>query len=41
VDLYRARDRERLKAQFETGDLRARVDRIITEPEPGVEAKSG
>lgn len=31
--LYRARDRERLKAQIETGDLRAKVDRIISEPE--------
>jgi CPA2 family monovalent cation:H+ antiporter-2/glutathione-regulated potassium-efflux system protein KefB len=29
-DLYRARDRERLKAQLETGDLRARIDRMIT-----------
>jgi len=33
-DLYRARDRERLKAQLETGDLRARIDRMITESEP-------
>jgi glutathione-regulated potassium-efflux system protein KefB len=33
-DLYRARDRERLKAQLATGDLRARIDRMITEPEP-------
>jgi glutathione-regulated potassium-efflux system protein KefB len=33
-DLYRARDHERLKAQLETGDLRAKNDRIITEPEP-------
>jgi CPA2 family monovalent cation:H+ antiporter-2/glutathione-regulated potassium-efflux system protein KefB len=33
-DLYRARDRERLKAQLETGDLRARIDRMITAPEP-------
>jgi glutathione-regulated potassium-efflux system protein KefB len=32
-DLYRARDRERLKAQLETGDLRARIDRMITETE--------
>jgi glutathione-regulated potassium-efflux system protein KefB len=34
-DLYRARDRERLKAQLETGDLRAKVDRMFTEPEQG------
>jgi CPA2 family monovalent cation:H+ antiporter-2/glutathione-regulated potassium-efflux system protein KefB len=34
-DLYRARDRERLKAQLETGDLRAKIDRMFTEPEPG------
>ena len=32
-DLYRARDRERLKAQLETGDLRAKIERIITGPE--------
>ena len=31
--LYRARDRERLKAQVESGDLRAQIDRVITEPE--------
>jgi CPA2 family monovalent cation:H+ antiporter-2/glutathione-regulated potassium-efflux system protein KefB len=31
--LYRARDRERLKAQHETGDLRANIDQIITEQE--------
>ncbi len=31
-DLYRARDRERLKAQFESGDLRTQRDTIITEP---------
>ena len=31
--LYRARDRERLKAQLETGDLRASIERTITEPE--------
>jgi CPA2 family monovalent cation:H+ antiporter-2/glutathione-regulated potassium-efflux system protein KefB len=30
---YRARDRERLKAQLETGDLRARIDRMFTAPE--------
>jgi CPA2 family monovalent cation:H+ antiporter-2/glutathione-regulated potassium-efflux system protein KefB len=32
-DLYRARDRERLKVQIETGDLRAEADRIVTTPE--------
>jgi CPA2 family monovalent cation:H+ antiporter-2/glutathione-regulated potassium-efflux system protein KefB len=31
--LYRARDRERLKAQIESGDLRAQIDTIFTEPE--------
>ena len=40
-NLYRARDRERLKAQIETGDLRARIDRIITAPERGVEPDCG
>ena len=40
-DLYRARDRERLKAQLETGDLRAKIDRILTEPEPGVQPDVG
>ncbi|WP_395613178.1 cation:proton antiporter [Allosphingosinicella sp.] len=29
--LYRARDRERLKAQIESNDLRAKVDRVITD----------
>jgi monovalent cation:proton antiporter-2 (CPA2) family protein len=33
-DMYRARDRERLKAQIAAGDIRAARDRIITEPEP-------
>jgi CPA2 family monovalent cation:H+ antiporter-2/glutathione-regulated potassium-efflux system protein KefB len=33
-ELYRARDRERLKAQIASGDLRAQIDRIITAPEP-------
>jgi CPA2 family monovalent cation:H+ antiporter-2/glutathione-regulated potassium-efflux system protein KefB len=32
-NLYRARDRERLKAQLAAGDLRVQMDRIITEPE--------
>ena len=32
-DMYRARDRERLARQIETGDLRAARDRIITRPE--------
>jgi CPA2 family monovalent cation:H+ antiporter-2/glutathione-regulated potassium-efflux system protein KefB len=40
-DLYRARDRERLKAQVETGDLRARQDRIITGPERATETDCG
>jgi len=40
-DLYRARDRERLKAQLETGDIRAKVERIITEPEAGAQAEPG
>jgi glutathione-regulated potassium-efflux system protein KefB len=31
-DMYRARDKERLRAQHETGDLHAAVDRIITQP---------
>jgi CPA2 family monovalent cation:H+ antiporter-2/glutathione-regulated potassium-efflux system protein KefB len=29
-DAYRSRDKERLKAQFETGDVRAAIDRVIT-----------
>jgi CPA2 family monovalent cation:H+ antiporter-2/glutathione-regulated potassium-efflux system protein KefB len=32
-DMYRVRDKERLKIQFEGGDLRAARDRIITEPQ--------
>ncbi len=32
-DMYRARDKERLKAQFEAGDMRAARDRIITSDE--------
>ena len=36
-ELYRARDRERLKAQIASGDIRAQIDRIITAPEPVVE----
>ena len=35
-DLYRKRDNERLRAQFETGDLRAAIGKIITEDESGV-----
>ena len=31
-EMYRARDKERLRVQYETGDLRAAVDRIITQP---------
>lgn len=40
-DLYRSRDRERLKAQLETGDLRAKTDRMFTEPEPAADTESG
>jgi monovalent cation:proton antiporter-2 (CPA2) family protein len=32
--LFRSRDCERLEAQIQSGDLRARVDRIFTSPEP-------
>jgi CPA2 family monovalent cation:H+ antiporter-2/glutathione-regulated potassium-efflux system protein KefB len=32
-DMYRARDRERLKMQIETGDVRAARDRILIQPE--------
>lgn len=35
-DLYRKRDNERLRAQFETGDLRAAIGNIITEDESGI-----
>ena len=35
--MYRARDRERLRLQVETGDLRTGRDRIITERVPGGE----
>ena len=38
-ELYRARDRERLKAQLETGDLRARIDRMIVAPEPAADGE--
>jgi CPA2 family monovalent cation:H+ antiporter-2/glutathione-regulated potassium-efflux system protein KefB len=40
-DLYRARDRERLKAQLESGDLRAKIDRMFTEPEKAVDRDCG
>jgi glutathione-regulated potassium-efflux system protein KefB len=40
-NLYRARDRERLKAQIESGDIRAQVDRIITTPERVAEEEPG
>ena len=40
-DLYRARDHERLKAQLESGDLRAKIERMITEPEPPIEKDVG
>jgi CPA2 family monovalent cation:H+ antiporter-2/glutathione-regulated potassium-efflux system protein KefB len=33
-DMYRARDKERLKLQIEAGDIRVARDRIITEAEP-------
>jgi monovalent cation:proton antiporter-2 (CPA2) family protein len=37
-DHYRARDKERLKAQYEAGDLRAARDRIITQdPRSGID----
>ncbi|MFA6114903.1 MAG: cation:proton antiporter [Sphingomonas sp.] len=36
-DMYRARDKERLKAQVEAGDLRAAVDKVITQPLRGAE----
>lgn len=32
-DMYRARDRERLKLQIETGDVRSARERIITRPQ--------
>jgi len=32
-DMYRARDKERLRVQIETGDLHAARDRIITQPQ--------
>jgi CPA2 family monovalent cation:H+ antiporter-2/glutathione-regulated potassium-efflux system protein KefB len=31
-DMYRTRDRERLKIQIETGDIRASREKIITGP---------
>jgi CPA2 family monovalent cation:H+ antiporter-2/glutathione-regulated potassium-efflux system protein KefB len=37
--LYRSRDRERLKAQLETGDLRAQIDRMFTEPGDAAESE--
>ncbi|HET9429095.1 MAG TPA: cation:proton antiporter [Allosphingosinicella sp.] len=40
-DLYRARDRERLKAQLESGDMRAKIDRMFTEPEPRATGEPG
>jgi len=39
--LYRARDRERLKAQLESGDIRAQQDRIIATPERVAEPEPG
>ena len=32
-DMYHARDRERLRRQIETGDIRAADDQIITRPQ--------
>jgi CPA2 family monovalent cation:H+ antiporter-2/glutathione-regulated potassium-efflux system protein KefB len=32
-ELYRSRDRERLKAQLASGDIRAQIDRVIITPE--------
>jgi CPA2 family monovalent cation:H+ antiporter-2/glutathione-regulated potassium-efflux system protein KefB len=40
-DLYRARDRERLKAQLATGDLRAKTETMFTEPEKAIDTDSG
>jgi len=40
-NLYRKRDRERLKAQLATGDIRAQIDRIITKPEPASGSEPG
>ena len=41
-ELYRARDRERLKAQFESGDIRTNRETIITEPvSPTIEPSCG
>jgi monovalent cation:proton antiporter-2 (CPA2) family protein len=31
-DMYRARDKERLKVQIESGDIRAARDRVLTQP---------
>jgi glutathione-regulated potassium-efflux system protein KefB len=39
--LYRARDRERLKAQLATGDIRAQLDRVIVTPEQTLAGESG
>jgi glutathione-regulated potassium-efflux system protein KefB len=36
--LYRARDRERLKAQFAANDLRAQIDRVIITPDQASDA---
>jgi len=40
-DMYRARDKERLRAQHETGDLHAAVDRILTQPARENEDEAG
>jgi CPA2 family monovalent cation:H+ antiporter-2/glutathione-regulated potassium-efflux system protein KefB len=39
--LYRRRDRERLRAQVESGDLRARIDSLVTSPEHSAEVEGG
>ena len=40
-DLYRARDRERLKAQLKAGDLRAQTKPMFVEPDKAAETNSG
>jgi len=40
-DLYRARDRERLKAQLATGDLRAKAKPMFVQPEQAGEGEPG
>jgi glutathione-regulated potassium-efflux system protein KefB len=40
-DLYRARDRERLRAQLKANDLRAQAKPMFVEPEKAVDSESG